>query len=526
MESEEIVIFDHSEVDSNDDDQNLETYQKEESEVFVNVEHRQAMEKLSSWSDICRVCANSNDHIIPIFEAEGAQHDLSDKIHKYLPIRVAKTDTLPVQLCYHCAATILAWHELLEGCVNAQRQLLQMQSDHSYKEQNNMKCSENSSKELVDDLGSMPLTKQELCMMDQQEEELEQSIVEEESTSRSDSAAETFSVFLDKQHICRNSRRIKNEVGKETFDPKDNFIWQEDCNKEKSFVTNVELSEPESLNNAGEDAKKRILPRNRSSSIKHVDDAKEKGELSRNSESHENESNSAEINCTVCSKEPQDSDELKNHVTEHQCLSNSKKLYRCNECSKIFRVKDSLIRHQRIHRDERPFTCHVCGKQFRDSGGLSRHVKDVHAKLKNFTCDICFNRFSSKATRDDHRRIHTGERPYNCDHCVKSFKSRASLYIHSKLHTDDYPYPCVHCDKKFRRRQEMLVHLSTHTGEKNYSCDVCLRRFRVKTEVARHKLTHSNEKPYVCAKCGLSFRQNRYLNNHIKSRHPQHSSND
>lgn len=87
MEPEESVIFAHS---SEDDINKFEAYKNEDSGVtpLVNNEQTQSMEKSFNWSDVCRVCANTNDHIIPIFEAEGAQHDLSDKIHKYLPIRV------------------------------------------------------------------------------------------------------------------------------------------------------------------------------------------------------------------------------------------------------------------------------------------------------------------------------------------------------------------------------------------------------------------------------------------------------
>lgn len=199
--------------------------------------------------------------------------------------------------------------------------------------------------------------------------------------------------------------------------------------------------------------------------------------------------------------------------------SHKEDTFQCVECNRCFKLKDSYLRHMRIHKNERPFTCHVCGKQFRDSGGLTRHLKDVHAKLKNFMCDLCGRSFASKATRDDHRRTHTGERPYICDSCGKTFKSKASLYIHSKLHTDVFPHICSYCSKQFRRRQEVLAHVTTHTGEKNHGCDMCERKFRVKSELVRHKLIHSENKPFVCVNCGLAFRQKRYLNNHIKSRH-------
>lgn len=41
-----------------------------------------------AWTQLCRICANATDQMIPIFEGEGVQHDLSDKILKYLPIHV------------------------------------------------------------------------------------------------------------------------------------------------------------------------------------------------------------------------------------------------------------------------------------------------------------------------------------------------------------------------------------------------------------------------------------------------------
>lgn len=41
-----------------------------------------------TWMHLCRICANSSDHTVPIFEGEGEEHDLPSKILKYLPIHV------------------------------------------------------------------------------------------------------------------------------------------------------------------------------------------------------------------------------------------------------------------------------------------------------------------------------------------------------------------------------------------------------------------------------------------------------
>ncbi|XP_076666149.1 uncharacterized protein LOC143367827 isoform X3 [Andrena cerasifolii] len=478
---------------------------QDEQQNVTEATNQEAMaiqsEERLPWSALCRVCANTSDHLIPIFDGEGLQHDLCNKLHKYLPIRVSENDALPLQLCYHCAATLLAWHELLEGCLNAERRLLQMQV--ALQEKQGSEGLEASMQDTsVSNVPESPHQQQETV----KDESCEELAVND--SNRSSNMRTPFKVFLDTQNIFRKPYRKKCQLQERK--PADSG----DCDSMWITVMNSTLnqpavtSDPLQINDMNEREEVPQLYRsngveNETSRPADVADAKDGDEIT---------NGEVRVSDIRNSKEP-------GEHAKHKATSDAPETYQCVECGKCFKLKDSFLRHMRIHRDERPFTCHVCGKQFRDSGGLSRHLKDVHAKLKNFTCDICGKSFASKATREDHRRTHTGERPYICDSCGKTFKSKASLYIHSKLHTDEFPHPCSYCSKKFRRRQEMLAHVTTHTGEKNYGCDVCSKRFRVKSELVRHKLIHSESKPFVCVKCGLAFRQKRYLNNHVKSRH-------
>lgn len=76
---------------------------------------------------ICRLCANESDRIIGIYSEEGVTHELAVKMNTYLPVKVSQDDTLPLQCCWNCASTVLAWHELVIGSVEADRRLRELQ---------------------------------------------------------------------------------------------------------------------------------------------------------------------------------------------------------------------------------------------------------------------------------------------------------------------------------------------------------------------------------------------------------------
>lgn len=41
---------------------------------------------------------------------------------------MTKDDDLPLQLCYNCASTIIAWDALLLGCVEAEKKLISLKN--------------------------------------------------------------------------------------------------------------------------------------------------------------------------------------------------------------------------------------------------------------------------------------------------------------------------------------------------------------------------------------------------------------
>lgn len=87
-----------------------------------------------SINEICRLCANQNDKLIGIYSEDGVNNELATKMNMYLPIKVKESDDLPLQCCWQCASTVLAWHELVVTSLEADRRLKNYQLDEQQNE--------------------------------------------------------------------------------------------------------------------------------------------------------------------------------------------------------------------------------------------------------------------------------------------------------------------------------------------------------------------------------------------------------
>lgn len=513
----------------------------EETMSVVNEPH-----KNSTWSEMCRICANVNDHLIPIFEGEGAEHGLCSKIHKHLPIHVSETDSLPLQLCYHCAATLLAWHELAEGCVDAEHRLLQIQTELQQKQQyfhatslNGMdQVTVTTAGDVTNDSNRAELLLQHRQQVQVKGEASEESVTNDSERFKNHDSFTHLSSFIDFQKAYRALLHSnKNPAKHRASSISRNVKTHQPCDSSLGKVPAYKMSE--SSNYDVGNARKALHSLEKPT----LQDLLSNDEKENTGVSSEGGCNTKCFVCPICAKAFGRQTLLDEHVTAvhmESCLqpmreesstedsdlpepaisqSLTTNPFDCKLCGKKFRLQESFRTHMRIHTGEKPFTCHICGKQFGQTGSLYYHLKHVHGGVKNHSCDICGRSFAMKAAMEDHRRIHTGERPYVCASCGKTFKTKASLYIHSKTHTDEYPYKCTYCTKAFRWRQQMLGHLTIHTGEKNHMCDICGKGFGVKNDLTRHKRIHSEEKPYVCQQCGIGFGQKRYLKSHERARH-------
>uniref|UniRef100_A0A1A8H6M1 C2H2-type domain-containing protein n=1 Tax=Nothobranchius korthausae TaxID=1143690 RepID=A0A1A8H6M1_9TELE len=123
-----------------------------------------------------------------------------------------------------------------------------------------------------------------------------------------------------------------------------------------------------------------------------------------------------------------------NHgISLNDTRSNSRNLYRCSECGKIFSSPSYLKLHIRCHTGERPFRCPICRKSFSWKGRMQKHVR-IHTGEKPFRCSVCGKMFSENGNLKVHMRIHTGEKPFTCSICGKAYAQRGNMKSHMMVH--------------------------------------------------------------------------------------------
>ncbi|XP_044263375.1 zinc finger protein 23-like isoform X1 [Tribolium madens] len=481
--------------------------------------------EIVSVNTICRLCGSQNERLIGIFSDEGIGNDLSNKINLYLPVKVAASDDLPLQCCWNCASTLLAWHELVVTSVETDRRFRNSQfiAEKQVVEDVELDISVNPPSDDNEDKDGME-TKTIVTSLDdfsqsspsQGFKKVQKAPKKKKKESitcfpleETEAPLETYITGIEQQLIdpeLVDASDYKVEI--ET----DHIFTHEDnkCNEVKT--PEIKSDEEEERPYFGCQYCPAIFFI-RKAIVDHVKEEHEK-EYDKNYKVH------VPKQVTTIKREKRTHNKIdQDLINAAKVVVDGRIYYNCKECGKNLHSPYTYVWHIRIHTGERPYVCDLCGKQFRVSQGLVRHLRETHEGIKKFPCDLCGRMFATRRNVEEHRRIHTNERPYVCDLCGKSFKQKASLFVHKRSHKNHFPFKCSYCNQGFRTKPPLLVHITRHTGEKPYKCDICGRCFRIKYELKRHRLIHSDEKPWVCNVCGFSFRQKRYLRNHMKSNH-------
>ena len=135
----------------------------------------------------------------------------------------------------------------------------------------------------------------------------------------------------------------------------------------------------------------------------------------------------------------------------------SRKLYKCDFCSKEFITVSRLKRHVMTHTEEQPYKCTLCEMVFNEKDNAISHIashgianpealimpmlKDEASNAQGagkHTCEYCDKRFISPWKLKRHKSVHTGQKPFYCVVCNKTFTEKNKLENHLKAsHPND-----------------------------------------------------------------------------------------
>ena len=139
--------------------------------------------------------------------------------------------------------------------------------------------------------------------------------------------------------------------------------------------------------------------------------------------------------CRYCGKEVKN---VKAHEWHHLNQMNPEitgQIYKCKMCYKKFKSESKLENH--LMRHVQRYSCGICDAKFSGPGQLINHRATHRPATK---CKFCDKVFTSMSNYYQHILMHAKVRPYKCDLCFDNFTQRSTLVRHWKTnhpkHTD------------------------------------------------------------------------------------------
>lgn len=228
--------------------------------------------------------------------------------------------------------------------------------------------------------------------------------------------------------------------------------------------------------------------------------------------------------------------------------------HQCCFCPRVFSKKVRLKSHHHGHKTNTLLLCSRCGQYF-GSRKLNHHQKNCFERQVSIGLSAPndnLNTSTSQTNQTVHKMASQSNAAkmleFKCSYCTQRFRFRSSLLRHLVSHTGVQPYACIHCGHRFRSQTMCFQHEAfcdglhkeglskvksdegkqlsniptlreavqkNHTeGEVEYKCKFCTKTFLKPRNLRRHILTHNEVKPYRCKACDSCFSRYDHLKVH------------
>ena len=169
----------------------------------------------------------------------------------------------------------------------------------------------------------------------------------------------------------------------------------------------------------------------------------------------------------------------------------SKGPFVCEKCPKICESRGAFDKHKISHL-EKVVPCKQCSTRFKTNSLMQWHKKRKHSQGR--VCTKCGDIFKYLEKHLKGSTCGLGEKPlakHPCSLCPKKFTSMCGLRYHEKnIHKKIKNYTCQSCEYKTYSRSNLAMHVgSQHEGRKleKQDCPFCKKRpYSLDTHVARY----------------------------------------
>lgn len=141
----------------------------------------------------------------------------------------------------------------------------------------------------------------------------------------------------------------------------------------------------------------------------------------------------------------------------------------CSLCSKVYTTRFGLKRHLEIeHLKATKLFCDLCPSFYFTKARMRHHMNNIHSK-KNFCCNICEYKTSSRSRYKNHKQIHSKTECPICQKPVGSVKSHLKTHAPKKC--------CPVCNKLVTKVKE---HMTIHFKKCRICDEIFENQFKLK----------------------------------------------